>query len=287
MSIRLKHIVITAAISACSVLVASLWLGNALFAARPATIDSIPATLPIEAVTFAGKSGNLLSGWYVKGNAGKGGILLMHSVKSNRREMLDRANFLYRAGYSLLLFDFQAHGESAGEYITYGYLEAQDADDALSYFHQRIPGEPIGVIGASLGGVAVMLSSVVQSADALVLEAVYPSLKEAIANRIAIRLGPLGRHLSPLLIWQIKPRLGFDPAALAPIDKAGDVKVPVLLVAGAKDQHTTLAESERLYEKLPQPKQLWVIDDAAHENLHLHSPAEYEKRILNFFASYL
>jgi len=53
-----------------------------------------------------------------------GTIVLMHGVRANRLSMVRRAEMLHRAGYSVLLFDFQAHGESPGSHITMGYLES-------------------------------------------------------------------------------------------------------------------------------------------------------------------
>jgi pimeloyl-ACP methyl ester carboxylesterase len=66
--------------------------------------------------------------------------------------MLERARFLLRAGYTVLLFDFSAHGESTGEHITIGYLESRDAQAAISFLRKILPGEKIGVIGVSMGG---------------------------------------------------------------------------------------------------------------------------------------
>ena len=52
----------------------------------------------------------------------------------------------------------------------------------------------------------------------MVLEAVYGSLGEALANRMALYLGAWARPLSPLLLWQVKPRLGVDPGDLQPAE---------------------------------------------------------------------
>lgn len=40
-----------------------------------------------------------------------------------------------------------------------------------------------------LGGAAVVLCSVRQEFDALILEAVYPTIKQAVANRLRMRFG--------------------------------------------------------------------------------------------------
>jgi hypothetical protein len=39
--------------------------------------------------------------------------------------MVGRPRFLHRAGYSALLYDSRAHGESGGDAITFGHLEAK------------------------------------------------------------------------------------------------------------------------------------------------------------------
>ena len=59
----------------------------------------------------------------------------MHGVRANRLVMLARARFLHKAGYAVLLFDFQAHGESSGKRITFGHLEGLDASAAVTFLH--------------------------------------------------------------------------------------------------------------------------------------------------------
>lgn len=74
----------------------------------------------------------------------------MHGVRSNWLQMLERAKFLNMHGYAVLLFDFQGHGESPGEYITFGSLESLDAEAALSFLKSKLSKKTIGIIGVSL-----------------------------------------------------------------------------------------------------------------------------------------
>ena len=53
--------------------------------------------------------------------------------------MLGRAEFLHRQGFAVLAPDFQAHGESPGEHVTFGARESLDAAAALAYLHARRP----------------------------------------------------------------------------------------------------------------------------------------------------
>ena len=66
--------------------------------------------------------------------------------------MLPRARFLHDAGYAVLLFDLQAHGESTGDRVTFGIKEGLDVASALGVLRQNAPGERVGVIAVSLGG---------------------------------------------------------------------------------------------------------------------------------------
>jgi len=211
----------------------------------------------------------------------------MHGIRSNRKQMTERAIFLNKIGYTVLLFDFQAHGESPGENITFGYLEAKDAEAAFSFLEEQLITKTIGVIGVSLGGASAILGDVANRAGALVIEAVYPTLHEAVRNRMYIRLGNLGRYLSPLLLWQIEPRLGFNPNQLSPIGSLSKLRIPLLMIAGSNDKHTTLRESKRMYDVVSGSKELWVVKGAHHQDFLKYSPITYKKTVLEFFQRYL
>lgn len=216
-----------------------------------------------------------------------GVVLLLHGVRGSRKDMLTRAEFLSKAGYSLLLIDFQAHGESPGRQITFGYLESRDVEATLQFAAQQFPGERIGVIGVSLGGAATLLAGPPAKIDALVLEMVYPSIQEAITDRLAIRLGPYAPLMTPLLSLQIEPRFGISCNQLRPIDHVRNATMPKLFIAGAEDQHTTLAESRRMFAATSEPKELWVVEGARHMDLHAKAHEEYERRVLRFFGDRL
>jgi uncharacterized protein len=201
--------------------------------------------------------------------------------------MLDRAKMLHAKGFAVLLFDFQAHGESPGRHITFGHLESRDARAAFDILRQKLPGERIGVLGTSLGGAAAILSEKPLEADAMVLEAVFGSFDEALANRLALRFGSVGWLLFPLFKYQVEPRLGFDPDTLKPAAAVATVRAPLLLIAGGADRRATPAEMMRIYATANEPKELWIVPGAAHVDFYRFAPAEYERRVLGFFVSRL
>ena len=266
---------------------ASWYIGSESAAPAPRHIGAPPADLPIESVTIPSGSGSQLAAWFIPGEARKGAILLLHGVRANRLEMLGRARFFHRLGFAVLLFDFQAHGESPGDYISFGYLEAKDARAAFDVLRRKAPGEKVGVDGLSLGGAAALLADPPLEADAMVLEAVFASFDTAVGNRIAVWLGPMGRYLTPLLTWQVRPRLGFDAAVLAPATRIGAVHAPLLLIAGDADRLAVLDEAKLLYANANAPKELWIIPGAHHQDFHRFAREEFERRVAEFFKARL
>jgi uncharacterized protein len=285
---RLIRASLIASTLAVILFIAAVWLaGSLLSAPHRQRVGELPAYLKGESVKIESQSGATLAGWFVPGKPGGGAVVLMHGVRGTRAQMLGHADFLARAGYSVLLFDFQAHGESAGERITFGHLESRDAEAAVNYVRRRLPGEQVGVIGVSLGGAAALLASPKLEADALVVEMVYSNIHRAIANRLTMKLGGWAEVLTPLLCGQLKPRLGVDEGALCPAERVREVTSPLFVIGCAEDRHTRLEETRQLFDAAREPKQLWVIDGAAHVDPHTFAGEEYERRVLEFFARHL
>src|SRR5262245_4042284 len=172
----------------------AVW-GAGSFLSHPVnrSVGALPGHLEGRQVEFESDSGSKLSGWLIPGHKGAGAVILMHGFRGDRRQMLGRAAFLNQAGYSVLLFDFQAHGESPGNGITIGHLESRDALAAVEFMKRNYTGQKIGVIGLSMGGAAAVMASPALEVDAMALEMVFPDIKRATANRIERYLGGWAR----------------------------------------------------------------------------------------------
>jgi fermentation-respiration switch protein FrsA (DUF1100 family) len=267
---------------------AIVWLlGSFLIRVEPHAV-SLDAGLDAQSLALNAGPGQLVAASFVSAQgAGKGGILLLHGIRSDRRQMAARAGFLHRQGYAVMLIDLPGQGASTAPAVTFGLTEAAGVRAALEELHRRLPGQRIGVIGVSLGAASLVLCRDCPQVDAAVLESMYPSIEEAVEDRLRTRLGALGVPLSRLLLWQLPLRLDIQPAQLRPIAHVGALGMPVLIAAGSADRHTTLAETERLYAAAAAPKSLWVVPGAAHVDLHAYAPADYERRIGAFLEQYV
>ena len=246
------------------------------------SVRTPPPGLEAETVTLRGGGEVRLSGWVVppRGQP-RGVVVLMHGIHASRWTMVSRARFLRDAGYASVLYDSRAHGESSGERITIGHLEAEDARAVFEFADERFPGVGIGVIAISMGGAAATLSRSSRP-DALVVESVFSTLWRAVDNRVARRVGPLSRLVTPLVMIQFEPRLGIPVSEVSPLDAMAEVEAPVLVIGGKDDLDTRSEETQQMFDAAAGPKELWLVDDVDHGDMHARAGKDYEARVLSF-----
>ncbi|CCE25314.1 alpha/beta hydrolase [Methylotuvimicrobium alcaliphilum] len=269
-----------------ALLVEAWQVGGALVAPAYRHIEAENLDFPVVETMLDSESGASIATWYASSDDAKATIILLHPIRANRKAMLGRAKFFLDAGYAVVLIDFQAHGESLGRYITFGHLERHDVRAAVVYARKLNPGHRIGVVAISLGGAAALLASPLD-VDALVLESVYTTIADAVDNRIAMRIGPLSHVLTPLLLWQLKPRLGVSPSDLRPIDHIAKSQAPVLIANGDLDRHTRITQARQLFDAANKPKRWVVFKGAAHNDLFEYNAKQYKDEVLAFLDRYL
>jgi len=214
---------------------------------------TLPAGFEARTVSIPG-AGHAVAGWWVDEGQGSPVILLVHGIRADRFSMVTRAQLLTRHGFSVLLIDLQAHGETPGTAITLGYRESADVVAARDWIRRTAPGRRTGVIGMSLGGASVLLAP-----------------------------QPVGL----LLQLQLQPRLHVSESELEPIRSIGRLAAPVLVVAGSRDEHTTLPESRELFAAAAESKAMWVVEGATHQDFLRYDRAGYERNVLQFLTQYL
>lgn len=282
----LRLVAIAASVLIVAGLIASWIVVDALVAPCPCAIGDPPLDLNATTFTVNSESGSTISGWHTQPEHSDGVVVLLHGIRGSRLSMVDRARLLHEHGYATVLIDLRAHGESSGDSITVGYLEKHDVRAAVEFARRQHPNERIGVLGVSLGGAAAVLASPLDI-DALAIESVYPTITDAIHNRVAAKLGPFSFVPASLLLIQLRPRLGVSPSELRPIDFIPSVGCPVCVSSGAEDNHTTATETLEMFAAAEAPKDLWLVNGAAHVDLLRIDPTEYRKRIIGFLDRHL
>ncbi|UJP05187.1 MAG: prolyl oligopeptidase family serine peptidase [Nitrosomonas sp.] len=283
----LRNIVLFATAVSAVGLILVFSVGSILTSPAPTAVGAVSADIPVESVSISAGNQPAVHGWLSFGKPGGGAVLLAHSMRSNRLEMLSRARFLTQQGYSVLLIDLQAHGETAGDKITFGLKEAGNITTALAFLRKTFPAERIGAIGTSLGAAAIVLAKHTGRLDAVILESLHPTIEEAIENRLKLHFGEYGSVLLPLMLWQLSVNLDTAIDTLSPIKHIDDLNAPILFISGTHDLHTTQSETERLHAAARSPKELWIVPGARHFNMHTYAGKAYEHYVIDFLDQYL
>ena len=259
-------------------------LGSRLIAPAPRTIGPPQSRLSCEDFALDAATG-VVRGWHARRPDAKAVAVLLHGLRGDRRQMLSRAEWLHRIGFACVLPDLPAHGESDGGVITFGPAEADAARAAIAFAREQHPGLPVAVIGYSLGGAAAVLACAEPDAptiDALVIEAVFPTLEDAIDNRMRSQFGGLASVVGTPLKWQLRPRLGFGVGDVRPAAVIDRVGCPVLVISGEDDPYTTAANSRTLFEAAAEPKSLWLVPGLGHADPESFDRRGYRKRVGRF-----
>jgi len=208
--------------------------------------------------TFAGVNVQL-GGWRCEPSGRRrGAVVYLHGVADNR---VSGAGIIHRfrnQGFEVLAYDSRAHGESGGDFCTYGFLEKQDLGRVLNTLEQG----PIVLFGASLGA-AVALQ---HAADDARVTAV-------IAAEVFSDLQTIARERAPFFLPSFVIARAFEAAErrgdfrvddVSPVRAAASITVPVLLIHGEADTDTVPEHSQRVFAALRGPKQLIIVAGARH-----------------------
>jgi len=109
-------------------------------------------------ISVPAKDGIRLSGWFLKSrtDSARATVIILHGIGSCKETQFDRAKILSDNGYNSVVLDLRAHGESGGEYCTFGYYEKYDIQAVVDSLLRMTNGKPVGIWGASLGGAVAL-----------------------------------------------------------------------------------------------------------------------------------
>lgn len=209
----------------------------------------------------------------------KGLAFVMHGLGGFKEQPHIRAmieSFLEN-GYVTVSFDTtNTIGESEGKYedatIT-NYFE--DLEDVIAWAHgQDWYTEPFILVGHSLGGICVALYAEKNSNKVKALAPISTVVSGKLSTETKDyrdaenwkRTGWFVRESGSKpgvflrLPWShMEDRLKYDL-----LSEVGNLKMPVLIMSGRLDKPTPVEHQRILFEKLPGPKEMHVIDGADH-----------------------
>jgi uncharacterized protein len=233
-----------------------------------------------------------LRGWKVRPPAPNGSwVLLYHGIADNRTGCSGHGEFLLRHGYSLVMMDSRAQGESGGDMATFGWKERYDAVAIVNALYAGEKVNHLYALGVSMGAAIALQSAAVEPRiEAVSAEDPLINLREVGYDYAGLSLGSwLGRSLfRPAVssaMQSAEKEGGFKPEDASPEKAVAARPFPILLICGTRDHRIPCRHAERIYKAASGPKQLWIVEGAEHASALGHSPAEYEVRVVKLFES--
>lgn len=230
-----------------------------------------------------------LVGWTVRPPTPNGDwLLLYHGVSENRSGVLGHAEFLLRNGYSVVMMDSRAHGESGGDMATYGWKERYDSVAIANALYSTEKVDHLFALGVSMGAAIALQSAAVEPRiEGVVAEAPFANLREVSYDYAGLHFSPfLGKTLlRPAVIFGMKAVAkagGFDPDQVSPEEAVASRAFPVLLICGTRDHTIPCRHDQRIYRAATGPKELWIVKGAGHAAALGSEPVEYESRVIDF-----
>lgn len=245
--------------------------------------------LPFEAVIFPSRDGVTLRGWLIPKEDARGTIIFCPGHTGSVHSDLAYAPWFHQAGYALLMFDWRGRGHSDGAVTSLGILERRDLLGAIDFLGQRGV-EHVGLMGFSMGGaVAVATSPMSEAVSAVVSDGAFARVRDVVASGMVRRGIPpaIASLVSRPIIWAASLQLGVDLTLIDPIRWADFCRAPLLMIHGQRDPFVPPWAAYRLYHAAREPKELWMVPEAGHRDIHRLRPQEYQDRVLGFFNRWL
>lgn len=254
-----RRLLIAIALQSCASCVPTAWPAEALLRPKRRPLTELPRR-QFENIEFKSRDVTL-RGWRFRTDVPKRGIVVyLHGVGDNRQSGLGIAEHFLAKGFDVLVYDSRAHGESSGEFCTYGFYEKHD----LSRIIDRIDARPVLLFGVSLGAAVALQTASGDTRVAVVIAvATFSDLRT-----VAVERAPffISRNKIEQSLRLAESQGAFSIDEVSPVSAARRIQAPTLLVHGAMDRETPPEHSQRVYEALRSPKRFLLVPDKGHND---------------------
>jgi hypothetical protein len=227
-----------------------------------------------QTVSFRSTDGVRLAAWWIpSGDSGKT-VLLCPGPNSDKASQLALVKRLARDDYNILMLDFRAHGNSAGQLCSFGAMEKNDVLGAMRWLRTKQPAacRKVAGLGVSSGGAALLAAAADpspegQNIDALAVYDTYDRLDNEVRSLTDQYIpGPLGWFVNHIGLPLASCQVGADLSAFSPATEIKSIwPRPVLIIHGLDDEYVPFEEGQALYDSALQPKMNLWIEKCGHD----------------------
>ncbi|MHA8138516.1 alpha/beta hydrolase [Lactobacillaceae bacterium Scapto_B20] len=217
-------------------------------------------------------------------------VIIAHGYNGTRETMSGYAKMYYEMGFNILMPDDRGHGQSAGKYVSFGWLDQKDYQSWIKKLVDRLgPDCRILLFGVSMGaGIVSMLSGtdLPKQVEAIIADCGYSSVRDELSYLLKFRYN-LPKYPFEALVSSInKRRLGYYLNDASTTKQLAKNHLPILIIHGSEDTYVPTYMAYENYRASDSPKQLWIVNGAKHAESFWFKPKEYHQRVSDFLKTY-
>ncbi|MBQ1907511.1 MAG: alpha/beta hydrolase [Firmicutes bacterium] len=229
----------------------------------------------------------LIAAAFIQDDAEAPWAILLHGYTGWKEELYQHAYRFYLEGYSVLVPDLRAQGESGGRYIGLGVLDRSDLLDWLRALQSNFSCRDIVLYGQSMGGsAAIMLAAspeLPENVRAVVSDCAFCDAAALFKRKVRDWTGLPSFGLIDTAGLLMKPQAGYFLSEASALRAAPDVRVPVLFIHGSEDLMVPASDMEKLFEACgSEKKDSLLIEGAGHAQSAEKDPERYYGAVFGF-----
>lgn len=228
-----------------------------------------------------------LKAWFFpsKRESAKATVIILHGIGTCKETQFGRAKLLTDNGFNAVTLDLRAHGESSGDYCTFGYYEKYDIQAVLDSVATLSDGQPAGIWGASLGGAIALQAMALDRRIVFgVIESTFDEF-EKVAEEYGAdwMLGLRSKWMLNRVLDKSGAIAHFEPKTVKPVEAAAAIDRPVLFLHGDADDKIPIEFNRRNFEAVRSPEKQWItVPGGGHSNIWRFGGDALERQVLTF-----
>ncbi|WP_299110531.1 alpha/beta hydrolase [uncultured Winogradskyella sp.] len=214
----------------------------------------------------------------------KGTIILLHGIRSNKNAFFDLSTFLAKNGFNSVALDSRAHGNSGGQFCSFGVNEKKDIKSVIDYLINEENINNIGIWGQSLGGaIGLQAMGFDKRIKFGIIESTFSDFRTIVDDYFKLHVGFSFKPFSNYLVNRAGDIADFDVNDAKPLTYCETITQPILVVHGNKDDRINIAYGKANFSRIKSKhKEFLEIDNANHLNVWAIGGTPYFDKVLVF-----
>ena len=267
---RLLHLSVVLTFLLSIILAALIEMAFPYYGIKPMRRDwgvQIPArAVPFQVQTFDSIA---LKGYILPADSARGTLVMLHGISACKDVFWGFSERVNRLHCNAVIFDQRAHGQSGGQYCTFGAKEKHVVSAVLDELERRGLPKPYGIFGNSLGG-AIALQALAHDKRLQfgIVESTFDTYPHVALEYGADITGFKSELLTNHVIARSGAIAGFNPFKIQPVEACRSITCPMLIAHGTADDKIPIELGRNNFNALASTqKKFYAVEGGTHSRL--------------------